>query len=634
MNDNKIHYSFLSESSEFSFGTSAFQCEDRTFPQTSGISNDWLSEFTSSAKEFVYNDEDTFGFSKLNPYTESSNSGYEFNYSVLKSQTSSSVLESLNEYTIGPVYQTLKNVPNDHNAIGVLNALSKDDNFDGLKAVNVENNGEVDDVDDDEDVDEDDNEDDDEDDDEDEDEDKDKDDDAFTNVKHEPENTNEVRECHSNDAINIVEEPPQRSRKRKRNPENQATKRAKILRNSGKAGLNEHGLRIQKKIMGVGCACCRFKCINRIGYNDRKKMFDEFWALKDRTRQWDYLDKYIRVRRRKKKNSKRYILMKSLKAVKVCRTMFIKTFGISLKMLATIGKKKKDGSTSITSDQRGRHHNKPNKIPEESIADVRRHIESFPTMPSHYCRKDSERIYVDQTLSIARMYDLYIDWMREHGKSNVVTEYRYSYIFSTCYNIGFHRPKKDQCDDCFTSHNLPGPEKEKAMNSIAKHFDDKFFVREQLRQDCIQAKDNPNICAASFDMQQVMNLPINPVGSLHFKKKFTNQCTGKKGANEVSTCVYHWIHAMAKTGVTDFRFYSDNYGGQNRNYIIFTMYLKVVEELQIKITHRFLVKGHTETSGDSMHSTIEKAIGKRNVYTQDELMEIMKVSKKMNHYIQ
>ena len=56
------------------------------------------------------------------------------------------------------------------------------------------------------------------------------------------------------------------------------------------------------------------------------------------------------------------------------------------------------------SDGRGRH-SPPNKTPEWKKDVIRRHIESFPTTESHYCRAKTARHYLDSKLSLKRMYE-------------------------------------------------------------------------------------------------------------------------------------------------------------------------------------------------------------------------------------
>ena len=40
---------------------------------------------------------------------------------------------------------------------------------------------------------------------------------------------------------------------------------------------------------------------------------------------------------------------------------------------------------------------------------VKDHKQSFPTVESHYCRKESQRLYLDSKLTIQRMYELYTE---------------------------------------------------------------------------------------------------------------------------------------------------------------------------------------------------------------------------------
>lgn len=64
------------------------------------------------------------------------------------------------------------------------------------------------------------------------------------------------------------------------------------------------------------------------------------------------------------------------------------------------------------------------------------------------------------------------------------------------------------------------------------------------------------------------------------------------------------------------------------------MYLFAVEKLNIKsITHKFLIKGHTQNEGDNSHSVIEKAVKKAlksgPIYTPSEYVRIIRSAKKI-----
>ena len=73
--------------------------------------------------------------------------------------------------------------------------------------------------------------------------------------------------------------------------------------------------------------------------------------------------------------------------------------------MKTIRKKLNNGKfISQAVDMRGKHHNRPQKVSDFLLNAVREHIRSFPTVESHYVRKDSERQYLEEGFSIAKIY--------------------------------------------------------------------------------------------------------------------------------------------------------------------------------------------------------------------------------------
>ena len=73
-------------------------------------------------------------------------------------------------------------------------------------------------------------------------------------------------------------------------------------------------------------------------------------------------------------------------------------------------------------------------------------------------------------------------------------------------------------------------------------------------------------------------------------------------------CVLDYIHKVSETG-KDIIFYSDNCGGQQKNRFMLALYLYAVNILDLdSITHKFLIKGHSQNEGDSAHSLIERQV--------------------------
>lgn len=130
-----------------------------------------------------------------------------------------------------------------------------------------------------------------------------------------------------------------------------------------------------------------------------------------------------------------------------------------------------------------------------------------------------------------------------------------------------------------------------------------------------------------------MNVPHGNVSTFYYKRKLSvynftifdighrqgycfcwHQQTAKRGANEIASCVYKFIEQTVKDGIKEYRFWSDNCGGQNRNRIVFLMYMMASYKYKIQISHRFLIVGHTQNEGDSMHALIERQTRDKILY--------------------
>ena len=73
-------------------------------------------------------------------------------------------------------------------------------------------------------------------------------------------------------------------------------------------------------------------------------------------------------------------------------------------------------------------------------------------------------------------------------------------------------------------------------------------------------------------------------------------------------CLFKHSTNNTPNNVIEFTFYSDTYGGQNKNSHVLSMYLKVIHMLPNVnvINYKFLVLGHTYMECDVDHSLIKK----------------------------
>lgn len=156
----------------------------------------------------------------------------------------------------------------------------------------------------------------------------------------------------------------------------------------------------------------------------------------------------------------------------------------------------------------------------------------------------------------------------------------------------------------------------------------------------------------TFDFEAVLYCPLVLGKPVFYKRKlgsmdftihnavtregycyFWPEYEGNRGANEVATCLHHYISNL--TGVEHLILYSDCCPGQNRNSIMATMLSCIVAspENNIKtIDYKFLEPGHTYMECDSMHSTIERASEFAKIYIPEDWLNVIRLARKDHPY--
>jgi len=131
--------------------------------------------------------------------------------------------------------------------------------------------------------------------------------------------------------------------------------------------------------------------------------------------------------------------------VHICKRAFSELHQISDSKIFHLTEQLKDGASAPRPSQRGKHTNRPNRLSPE---DCRYVTELITAESSHYSRsKNAGRSYLSSTLSIGKMYSLYINWCKE--KEIVpVSKHAYNDIYVTKFNLGFGSPRSDTCSMC------------------------------------------------------------------------------------------------------------------------------------------------------------------------------------------
>lgn len=457
-------------------------------------------------------------------------------------------------------------------------------------------------------------------------------------------------------------------KKRALDPSRWKAAKAKLAHNSGAAHISLRGKSVEARSMGGGCPpTCRRNCHANITHEQRLRIFQTFWALKDHTRQWDFIVRHVKrveIRQRRdptedkadafRKHSYIYNLYNPdniSETISVCQTMFLATLSVSVTYVKTafIRLDKSEGKISPI---------KMGKIKKKTPASVAldnsvvEHIKSYPTVESHYCRERTKRQYLDEHLSVSRMYRMYI--IKRGNKQRNATLAQYREIFNTKFNLSFFKPKKDQCPDCLAWNNMTESEKAKAeaVKKYSDHIQDKKKVK-LLKEDDLtaskaknEAEGSSTVRVITFDLEKVLYCPKGENSDFFYKRKLSNynftvfdcitkeavcycwdQLTAGRGADEICSCLLHYIGVKVEEGVIEFHFYSDNCSAQNKNQFLFSLYCWLCLKYGIKIVHRWLVKGHTHMECDSVHAMVEKRTKNVEIFTPSQWFGLIRAAK-------
>ena len=212
-----------------------------------------------------------------------------------------------------------------------------------------------------------------------------------------------------------------RSRKRQRREDSWKQKIRVKKRNSGQSYIGSKGKLVPGKIRPSQSVCsCKneYKC-GSVSVCERQEIFDSFWSTANFDLQNATLCSLVdespvarhtvrsnisgEERKRYKNLTREYHLVIPSGRKRVCKDMFLSTFGVSNGRLDRALKNRRANSGMIKPDQRGRHVK--HRIPEEDRQFVEQHISLFPRYVSHYTRShQTSREYLSPDLNLKTMY--------------------------------------------------------------------------------------------------------------------------------------------------------------------------------------------------------------------------------------
>jgi len=276
------------------------------------------------------------------------------------------------------------------------------------------------------------------------------------------------------------------------------------------------------------------------------------------------------------------------------------------------------------------------KSQDDDLRQIKEHIMELPVVDSHYCRQRTKRQYLERSLSITKMYQLYLTWCVQK-KVVAQKEWAYRKVFLEKFNLGFHTPRKDYCDYC-NEYNIAIVERRDEMKGhFDAHMRRKLQARENKEADKQRAINDKTFHAANFDLEKVLVTLYTNVSKLYYKRKLStfnftiynlattdavccmwHQGNGSKVSSEAATCLFDYMSSLPRS-VTSVTLYSDTAGGQNRNQAVAIMCLTLLKKSDhiITVNQKYKESGHSEMEGDSVHSLIERTSTKIPIYSPD-----------------
>jgi len=318
--------------------------------------------------------------------------------------------------------------------------------------------------------------------------------------------------------------------------------------------------------------------------------------------------------------------------VRICKKAFAALHQITNSKIDHVLKQLAAGLSAPRPVQRGKHNNRPQRVNESKVKQVKQHIMLFPAESSHYSRESNpNRMYLSPDLNINRLYGLYKIWCCEN-RYEPVSSRSYRDIFNTQFNLGFGSPKSDTCTVCDIGVNAE-------HKAAAEHA---FVIQKQDRE---LAKTNDNTYYITFDLQKTLPLPRLTTSiafylrqiwlynlGIHFESKAISklcfqiwtEADGGRGCSEVASCILAWTDILNISG-GNLVCWSDSCAGQNKNFFIICLWQYLVKTKKFdKIDHKFPVSGHSYMDSDRDFSHIEKMVReKNNIYSVDEYQDIM-----------
>ncbi|KAF6209679.1 hypothetical protein GE061_015428 [Apolygus lucorum] len=269
-----------------------------------------------------------------------------------------------------------------------------------------------------------------------------------------------------------------------------------------------------------------------------------------------------------------------------------------------------------------------------------RFIDTFPKLPSHYCRSTTEKQYLQTDIrSIGKFYELY---KSQCEQDNVTPLSRFvfdQHVKSK--NVSIFTPRKDQCDECFQFR----------MNSLSQekhdfHIKLKNRAREEKENDKLLAKEK-KIHLLCVDVMAVQMLPNIEASIAYYKMKLAihnytlynlenndvlncwfTECEASLEASTFASCLVAELERLLSSSVREVVILSDGCSYQNKNNVLANALLAVSMNYKVTIHQKYFEKGHSQMEADSVHSLVERTAENLELFLPHDYDVVAKMARK------
>lgn len=390
---------------------------------------------------------------------------------------------------------------------------------------------------------------------------------------------------------------------------------------------------------------------------DRQKVFNLFWKTMTWEQRRTFVSSLIETgptkdqknrqnpKTSRRKTSLKFYLPNQGGKTRVCKLMFLRTIGMSDWFVLQALKEtqnyddivKKTPSEDEDSIDGRKHLRKTIKVVGTKMEGLHQFLDSLPKMESHYCRKNTNRLYFLEPLfqTKTEVYKLYKKHCLE--KNIPAASLKSFYNIFEQMRLSIYTPRKDQCDLCVGY-------KENTETQ------EKYDAHQKRKRDARLEKENdenrPNTLVFTMDMQGVLLSPYLKASSLYYKMKlcvhnFTifhkrskdvscylwHEGEGGITSNEITSIITNFIEGLNLEGIEEIIFWSDGCGYQNRNVHLTNALLLLSQKLNITITQKYLEKGHTQMECDSIHAHIERKLKNKSIHSPAGYIDIIETAR-------